>query len=1049
MRPSQASCRSGIPHQGRYSSGDMMRASPAISIAAMILAAGLMVRYPVRAAAAPDLALPKLAVPDLQLMAHDLRQDRAAIADAALTISDLDVKVDIAGHQAQTTLVITFANPSGTQLEGDFSLDLPVGATVTGYGLDIDGVMTDGVLQPRLQATEAYEENLRHGVDPGLATVDAGNRFTSHVFPIRARSGRTIKIVYVTPLGMDGRFIMPLRTPGPVDDVHIQVTTHDIAHRPDIDLSGALAKGERADVTEAKGSFTYQVAAEDRALTGSLVISGLSSTGPVTVTRHADGEDFFELVVPAEPDGLFRTDSVRLYWDASRSRRDQDVAAEADLVADYIAKTTPKTLDIVIFADGAPRIVHFETPTPAAVRYALASITYGGATRFDGLDSVLPGRADICLVVSDGNADIGRFGVVHWPCRVMTVSSAKAARRDLLGELAARNRGAYVDLGTLGHDKALTQLLVRAPKLWDITDAKGASLDYRVWPLGDDQYRVIGPRAAVLNLDYNGEDQAYDTQGLQASDNDGAGTMWGRAVMDRFTASDAPDADKVLTLAQRYHVATPDISFIVLESGAAYARAGIAPPATAPKSVRDDYTIMRESLDRDAANARAGRLADVEAMWSAQKTWWNTPAVSLKDATRLYHRRKGDGPADTAMAGAAMTPVYEAPVDAPPPPPPVEAAPAAPVMGGYSNSDTSTVVVTGVRSGGNSQAKASDDSIGSLSGGVPPDDTIEVTAAEWNPDRPYLKALAGVKDGDQAAFAAVFADQEKQSGDTAAFYFDVAEWMFRHGLAAGAAGMARTALDLPGSDIDSRIILADRLLRYGAYGDAIALDEQVLRLTPEKPQATRNLALALITTADAELAAGTMNKTAAIATYRRALGLLSQVVLTPWHEDYAGIEVISLMEANHLVARLKSLGVAAGDLGTVLPPDLTDLLDVDIRITLEWNTDKTDMDLWVDEPSGERAIYSNPKTFLGGRLSNDMTRGYGPEEYLLHHAPAGTYAVLANVYAADVINRNGASSITVHLYRDWGRPTEKVETFVIELKKDDKGAVNVGSFVRK
>ena len=57
--------------------------------------------------------------------------------------------------------------------------------------------------------------------------------------------------------------------------------------------------------------------------------------------------------------------------------------------------------------------------------------------------------------------------------------------------------------------------------------------------------------------------------------------------------------------------------------------------------------------------------------------------------------------------------------------------------------------------------------------------------------------------------------------------------------------------------------------------------------------------------------------------------------------------------------------------------------------------------------------------------------------------------MLANVFAADVINRNGATSVTVHLYRDWGRPTEKVETFVIELKKDDKGAVKVGSFVKK
>ena len=163
---------------------------------------------------------------------------------------------------------------------------------------------------------------------------------------------------------------------------------------------------------------------------------------------------------------------------------------------------------------------------------------------------------------------------------------------------------------------------------------------------------------------------------------------------------------------------------------------------------------------------------------------------------------------------------------------------------------------------------------------------------------------------------------------------------------------ARNVLDLPGSDVDRRIILADRLLRYGAYDDAVSLDEHIVRLTPEKPQATRNLALALTTAADAQLAAGTVSKSAAIASYRRALTLLSQVVLTPWNTDYDGIEVIALMEANHLVAKLKTLGVDGDDLADILPLELTDTLDVDIRITLEWNTDRR---IWTCGSTSHRA----------------------------------------------------------------------------------------------
>ncbi len=35
----------------------------------------------------------------------------------------------------------------------------------------------------------------------------------------------------------------------------------------------------------------------------------------------------------------------------------------------------------------------------------------------------------------------------------------------------------------------------------------------------------------------------------------------------------------------------------------------------------------------------------------------------------------------------------------------------------------------------------------------------------------------------------------------------------------------------------------------------------------------------------------------------------------------------------------------------------------------------------------------------------------------------------------------------VRLFRDWGRPSEKQESFTIELKAEDDGAMKVGRFV--
>jgi len=129
-----------------------------------------------------------------------------------------------------------------------------------------------------------------------------------------------------------------------------------------------------------------------------------------------------------------------------------------------------------------------------------------------------------------------------------------------------------------------------------------------------------------------------------------------------------------------------------------------------------------------------------------------------------------------------------------------------------------------------------------------------------------------------------------------------------------------------------------------------------------------------------------------------------------------------------------------------LDPRLRALLDVDLRVVIEWNTGASDMDLWVDEPDGERAIYSNPLTAIGGRLSNDMTAGYGPEEYLLRRAASGEYRISVNVYAADVINPNGSTVVTAHLYRDFGRAGQREQSMELELEPDDSGEKLVGSF---
>lgn len=101
-----------------------------------------------------------------------------------------------------------------------------------------------------------------------------------------------------------------------------------------------------------------------------------------------------------------------------------------------------------------------------------------------------------------------------------------------------------------------------------------------------------------------------------------------------------------------------------------------------------------------------------------------------------------------------------------------------------------------------------------------------------------------------------------------------------------------------------------------------------------------------------------------------------------------------------------------------------DKFDPALMVWLGWDTDKTDVDLHVVEPSNKEVFYSN-KRGTGSLLSRDFTQGYGPEVYLAKQgvADTGEYYVYAKYYAS-----HQDSSLT---------GTTSAVVWTIETKRDD------------
>jgi uncharacterized protein YfaP (DUF2135 family) len=115
---------------------------------------------------------------------------------------------------------------------------------------------------------------------------------------------------------------------------------------------------------------------------------------------------------------------------------------------------------------------------------------------------------------------------------------------------------------------------------------------------------------------------------------------------------------------------------------------------------------------------------------------------------------------------------------------------------------------------------------------------------------------------------------------------------------------------------------------------------------------------------------------------------------------------------------------------------------------MTWDTDNTDIDLHVTEPTGETCLYSHNRTTIGGALSKDFTQGYGPEEYMLKKLMPGEYKIQAHFYGSRDQKLIGPTTVQATIITHFGRADEKRQSITLRLK-DTKEMVDIGTVTLK
>jgi len=157
-----------------------------------------------------------------------------------------------------------------------------------------------------------------------------------------------------------------------------------------------------------------------------------------------------------------------------------------------------------------------------------------------------------------------------------------------------------------------------------------------------------------------------------------------------------------------------------------------------------------------------------------------------------------------------------------------------------------------------------------------------------------------------------------------------------------------------------------------------------------------------------------------------------------WDDRFCDVDVIALGELDAIAATHR-VDVSAVDVR------LRRNLPLDVRVALAWDTDNTDIDLWVRDPHGQWVSYQSPLRRQGGRITRDVTNGYGPEVFSLRKAVPDVYEVHARYYGSHRQALGNGTSAMVRLTAGFGTKDETHRDVILRLEeaRDD---VLVGTF---
>ena len=876
-----------------------------------------------------------------------------------MVLQDLSVDILVIGQTAVTTMEMTFYNPNSRVMEGEFQFPLANGQQVSRFALDINGKLREGVVVDKTAGRKAFEEIVRRGVDPGLLEKTEGNNFKARVYPMPAKGTRRVLIAFEQELHeRDGQDYYFLPITANVTLKNFKVRTEVVSRFVKADIQNSL----QLDFKQARNSYISEVSQQNFTLNQNIALTFPKIEKPQTISATKGNKTYCYgniALATAQPKNRPTPKEIGLLWDASHSAANRDRAKEFAFLESYFKEVKDVKVILSSFNIRTDKPLTFEVKNGnwQALKSHLESLPYDGATDGNAINFSL--KADELLLFSDGIFNFGskEFSVKEVVKQAKTpitvVNASAVANTQKMQYLANATGGSLIDLNTLTTEQALKaaqtvpfQLLdieVKNGKVAKIFPQKGATISKGNFTLAGE----LQTKEATLVLSFGYPKNVILQKEIHLAVNpdtsesefDLLRRIWAEKQIAQLEREGA-EQKQIDAVGREYGIVTEGNSLIVLETVEDYVRYRITPP----KELQMEYSKRLANQEKQKEDSAKRILENVIAQSAEQSKWWNTqyPLKDSKSKNKAVIMEEVVYPIDNnAIADVAA----------------VEA----PSMERSASKEVSS----------NAMAKRATAPRNTPAPASVPTSKIELNA--YNPDTPYLKVMEYTE---YAKAVETYYKLKKEYGNTPSFYVDVADYFFKKGNREQAILVVSNLAELSLDDPQLLRMLGYKLSNYSAKKEAVQVFRKVAQLREEEPQSFRDLGLAL----------------AEDAQYNEAAKNLYRVVTNEWSSRFGDVQLVTLNDLNSLIARHQGIDVSYID------KRLLKKEPVDVRVVLSWDTDNCDMDLWVTDPKDEKCYYQNTLTYLGGKISRDVTQGYGPEEFMLKKAENGKYKVQVDYF---------------------------------------------------